>query len=856
MKIRWADNSVIFLLSFYGFLAAFSFPNRSSAAASHGQPSPGRLLSLHFQNARIRSVLNEIEQQSGFSFSFSDALIDEENSVNLVVDKKPLTDVLQALFENTQIDFKICADSLVELTQKMPGTLIGRVRDKETKLPLSGANIYLENTHLGTASNIRGHFYIEHIPAGRYELHVTFIGFDASKKSDVLIKSGEKTFVEVELKNTVVTLDTIYSNGSKEISIDEDRISISEAELRSQPGSAGDVSRSFNAQPGVTPQTDLANSISITGTTPFGLVHRVDGMEFPYPNHFPIARTGIGLVHVLSMENISRAELMTSGVPVTTGDVLSAQLDLYVREGNRQKMVEKLDSDSFGFHASSQGPIFKGRGSFLFSVRRSYLDLIAKILKIPTILIYKDNLVKIVYDIKTNLKLNLLMISSVDNTMQSEKDAKRNDLDSHFKGDIKNNLTGISLINFDEHWFFKSHITFSFLKYKGYKFDSALESEIFAGQAVEKTFSFRTDFYFQINKKRALETGLEFKLTRISDKYRFSEYIDHFGNKIDSASVRTNQRDFRFGSYVNYHWQPSDKFNVQIGLRGDYYSHNRRFHLAPRIALFSKWSETTAFRFTSGLYYQSLPTALLYQKESNRNLNNLFSIQHSLKWTQLLHENLKMSLELFSKHNKNFPLSEQHPQLFILDEIAQKNQLHFSYFNSLSDIGEALARGVDVSVQTSRSRQICGMASISYLVSKYKDYHREWQNRAFDSRVKLGFEGGFKLSKKWEIVARWIYMSGRPYAPLDITTSNKLNTTVFDQTRFNQVRLPAYHSLNIRISRHFKFKKSHLSVYLSIWNLYNRKNILNYQWSRARGRQRTNRQLPVVPFIGFKYVIE
>ena len=56
-------------------------------------------------------------------------------------------------------------------------TISGILLDSDN-VPVAGANIYLEGTVLGTASNADGIFTLRRVPAGSYNLVVSFIGFE------------------------------------------------------------------------------------------------------------------------------------------------------------------------------------------------------------------------------------------------------------------------------------------------------------------------------------------------------------------------------------------------------------------------------------------------------------------------------------------------------------------------------------------------------------------------------------------------------------------------------------------------------------------------------------------------------
>ncbi len=61
---------------------------------------------------------------------------------------------------------------------KGQGAITGYVTDLETGEPLIGANVVLEGTSLGSATDITGKFYIPNVPAGNYNLKASYIGYE------------------------------------------------------------------------------------------------------------------------------------------------------------------------------------------------------------------------------------------------------------------------------------------------------------------------------------------------------------------------------------------------------------------------------------------------------------------------------------------------------------------------------------------------------------------------------------------------------------------------------------------------------------------------------------------------------
>ena len=77
------------------------------------------------------------------------------------------------------------------------GKIVGEVNNKSDNSPLLGANIILENTGFGSATDSEGRYEIE-APQGDYNLIVSYIGFETLERK-VSIKSNQTITVNLEL---------------------------------------------------------------------------------------------------------------------------------------------------------------------------------------------------------------------------------------------------------------------------------------------------------------------------------------------------------------------------------------------------------------------------------------------------------------------------------------------------------------------------------------------------------------------------------------------------------------------------------------------------------------------------------
>ncbi|KUK52042.1 MAG: TonB-dependent receptor plug, partial [Marinimicrobia bacterium 46_47] len=114
------------------------------------------------------------------------------------------------------------------------GTLTGRVTDAATGRALPGANVYLEGTPYGAATDINGSYSIYKVPAGGYTLIVEFIGY-LKFSEPVTVVDGETIRKNVEMQGEALqlsALEVMASRATRETPVAYTNIQKAEMELR------------------------------------------------------------------------------------------------------------------------------------------------------------------------------------------------------------------------------------------------------------------------------------------------------------------------------------------------------------------------------------------------------------------------------------------------------------------------------------------------------------------------------------------------------------------------------------------------------------------------------------------------
>ena len=92
---------------------------------------------------------------------------------------------------------------------KNTGKIYGTITDVETGLPLAGANVVLEGTNRGTATDDNGNYFILNVKPGEYDLNVSMMGYGSVMIENVTVKRGASANTSFNLKPRIIQAATI-----------------------------------------------------------------------------------------------------------------------------------------------------------------------------------------------------------------------------------------------------------------------------------------------------------------------------------------------------------------------------------------------------------------------------------------------------------------------------------------------------------------------------------------------------------------------------------------------------------------------------------------------------------------------
>lgn len=272
--------------------------------------------------------------------------------------------------------------SLGMIASSTKGIVKGRISESVTKQPMPGVYIQILNTKLSAVSEKNGDFKISDVPVGSYNVHFSAPGYEDIIKTDIIIRSKRITYLNVEMKEDYVhTTETVTVSASyfyeneKEL---HSSVNFSQEEVRRSAGSGGDVSKMLKVIPGTSSISDQANDLIVRGGSPSENAFFVDNIEIPNINQFPQLGSTGGMISLINSDFIQNVNFYTGGFSALYGDSLSSVVDITFREANRDEFDGQLDLNLGGIGGGFEGPFAGGKGSWMLSGRKSYLDLLLK----------------------------------------------------------------------------------------------------------------------------------------------------------------------------------------------------------------------------------------------------------------------------------------------------------------------------------------------------------------------------------------------------------------------------------------------------------------------------------------------
>lgn len=742
----------------------------------------------------------------------------------------------------------------ITLPAQGTGTITGKVYDAITKEPLVGANVFVRETSLGAATDLEGRFTIRGIEAGTYRVQASVIGYKAQVAPDVVTAAGRETQLDFALQPTAIDLEEVvveadYFRQNSDAPVSSQTLSYEE--IRRSPGGLEDVIRAISVLPGVVQASAGRNDLIVRGGAPSENLYVVDNLEIPNINHFGTQGATGGPLSFINLDFVRDVTFTTGGFGARYGDKLSSVMNIQLKEGRRDRLGGKLNLSASQFGLNAEGPMGES-GSFLFSARRSYLDLIFKAAGFGFVPEYWDFIGKADYSIDRTNELSFLMIGVLDNVRFFNETEDQRFGNSRILGNSQDQyFTSIAW----KHLMTNGFMTFSFGRtFNTYDFlqTDSLLAPVFVSNSREGETSLRADGVFLLDRDLELSFGGQGKFVRIEGDFAWTPTPNTFlqGPDIQNLANAWDTTALKGSAYMQLARTFFGDLRVTVGGRLDYFNLiDEPVAIAPRASLRYELDPLTSLTLSGGTYHQSPSYVWLMSNAANRQLRHVRVDQAVLGVERLLSSDLRVRVEGYVKNYSDYPASLDRNYLVLANTGAGFGGAEegFASFglDNLASVGDGLSRGVELLVQKRLSDiPLYGILSLSYNNTEYTALDGVSRPGTYDQRFILNLSGGWQIDEHWEASAKFRYGTGTPYTPF-------LATGRPDYANFNGNRLPDFHSLDLRVDRRWNFSGWNLITYIDIQNVYNRKNVQAYRWDPRNARaEASGGAIGLLPSIG------
>jgi len=710
-------------------------------------------------------------------------------------------------------------------------TVSGTIKDAATGETLIGATVRLkEIPQSGTTANNYG-FYSLTAAQGNYTIVVSYTGY-ATNEQPIQLDKSVSLNVSLSAKNQLqeVVIGGNRPNNDQLVSPQMGVEKLNMAQINNVPVLLGekDVLKTISLLPGVQAAGEGNTGFFVRGGASDQNLILLDEATVYNASHL------LGFFSTFNSDAIKGVSLYKGGLPAEYGGRLSSVLDVQMLDGNKKDFGVEGGLGLISSRIKVEGPIDPGKGSFLVSARRTYIDLFTKA--------SKDSVVKgsslYFYDInaKGNYHFddrNALFISGY---FGHDDIGLKNTFGTNW-----GNATGTVRFN---HIFSNKLFSNTSLIYSNYHYDveSFLTNDDFQATSKITDINFKEDLQYSASDSHTLKFGLNILHHTIAPGDITSS---------STSSINNNSVEQRYGFenalYLSDDWKASSRLTLLYGLRlsgvallgpGTF----NTYDAAGNITSSAVYSSNQLVKNYVNLEPRFSASYQLNDENSikasyNRNTQNIHLLNNSTSANPtdlyvLSSNNIKpeiadqVSTGWFKNFNDNqFEFSAEAYYKLLQNQIDYKdgaNLVANPDVESQLVFGSGRAYGLELYLKKKYGRF---NGWLSYTLSRTEDRFAAIDNDKYfpasqDRTHNFSAVGIYKLNKRWTLSGTFIYATGNAVSyPTGKYDNGGLTT--FSYSERNGYREPANNRLDLGATLEGKeHKKYHSSWTFSIYNVY------------------------------------
>jgi hypothetical protein len=735
-------------------------------------------------------------------------------------------------------------------------TLIsGIVIDDRTEKPIKGVLVFVEHQSIIVETDADGRFRMN-VPGGPHTITASVIGY-ALLQTEVNVTTAPIDLTIRLSEGAGAYTERLTVSGSLRSESDSvaGSTSLHGRELENLRGAVlDDPLRAIQSLPAATATDDFYSEFAVRGN-PFRYVGMiVDGVPTRYLLHAVNGITDGGSIAMINSETLGSVSLLPGSYPQRTGRRLGAQIDLTTREGSRDQFRGRAGLSGTSVGMLGEGPIAGGKGSWLASVRRSYLDYLIKRIdpEAGFAFGFVDAQAKVVYDLTPRHQVSITALGGRAVFDEGDPNIDNNEIR---KGISRAWLTSVS-------WRYLPSPRVA-LTQRVYSTGLRFDNDNPAGQRLDSArfteLGWRADGSFAPSASLVVEFGGDAQ--QLSGDNFIARQLS-----VTSGQVTLNRFDEQTSAasaYGQVRLGLGSRFTVTPGARVDRWSLTRSTTASPWMNAEVRLSDRTRLRGGTGIYRQFPDLDQVYGIHGGgRDLRPERAVHIDAGVEHMLPRQTRLLFNVYSRHERDVLWTPGAETQRSSSGTIVLGAFDAPWINTLS--GDA--RGIEVVARRDAVDGFSGWAGYAIARLRYTDTQtgeRFWADA--DQRHTLSLYGNYRLSSRASVSARFRYGSNYPVAGYIGPAQTSLGTNPFIDGRplfsglvseRNTLRLPDYARLDVRADRAFNWSGRRLVLFVEVANVLNRTNLRNSSYSVDRaGRvfETTESLMPIVPSGGFVF---
>ncbi|MCI4669305.1 MAG: TonB-dependent receptor [Bacteroidia bacterium] len=715
------------------------------------------------------------------------------------------------------------------------GIIKGRLFNEISNQPLSFGTILIQGTNKGTFTDSLGKFELKNLEPGLVNLEARYAGFKSRIVYEIQVTNSKPYVLEIGLIRDEVNTDSVVIVASPFKRLDESPLSlqtIGTAEIKRNPGGNRDISRVIQSLPGVSSTASFRNDILIRGGAPNENRFYIDGIEIPNINHFQTQGSSGGPVGLINVDFIGEVDFYSGAFPVNRGNALSSVFEFKQRPARDDRLGFTATLGSSDLALTLEGPSGEN-SSFLFSARRSYLQLLFRVIGLPFLPTYNDYQYKHKFKLGQRHELNIVSLGAIDQ-FNLNLDADTTDFQKYILGNLPvqtqwNYAIGANYKYFGDKGFLNLVLSRNMINYNSFKFFDNDESneKIFDYTSQESENKFRAEYTRRSNGWK-LNTGVNVEY----DRFTIDNFVQQPFGTIDFTSKLTL---FRYGAFVQGSKKLlKERLILSVGTRIDGLDFNENMRnplnqFSPRFSASFGLTKNLNLNFNTGIYYQTPSYTVMGYRDTetnelvNRDITYIRNQQLVGGLSYTTKNNQKFSVEAFYKKYNNYPfLTERGISLANLGG-------DFGVIGNepATSTSEGRAYGLELLAQQRFYKGFYGILAYTLSWSEFSDEEGNYAFSSWDNRHLISLTAGKKFKGNWEAGVKWRYNSGTPFTPANVDSSvlvavwNVNGREIPDWTQINSGRIASFSQVDIRVDKKWYFQKWSFNLFLDIQNILN-----------------------------------